>query len=113
MASEEHWRLLREAANQELKQQGAGRELWNNWRIANPEVIPDLSKVFSLSDSQRKGWSPVGSGIKLLGFDFSRANLSDSSFSMPNFEGANLSGADLANATLCWANLQGEIGRAS
>jgi uncharacterized protein YjbI with pentapeptide repeats len=105
MVNEEHYHLFTEAVNQELKQQGAGRELWNNWRVANPDVIPNLSKVFSPSNSQWIGCSPVGSGIKLIGFDFSRANLSGSFFSMLNLEEANLSGADLANATLCWGNL--------
>jgi uncharacterized protein YjbI with pentapeptide repeats len=105
MANEEHWRLLREAANQELKQQGAGRELWNNWRIANPEVIPDLSGVVCPVTSQGSGLHLVGSGIKLVGFDFSKANLSNSFFSMANFEGANFSQSDFTNATLCWGNL--------
>lgn len=104
MANEEHCRLLNEAANQELKQQGVGRELWNNWRIANPEVMPDLSGVVCRITSQGSGLSPIGSGIKLIGFDFSRTNLSNSCFSRPDFEGANFSQADLANVTLCWGN---------
>jgi uncharacterized protein YjbI with pentapeptide repeats len=109
MANQEHYNLLTAAANQELKQQGAGRELWNNWRIANPEVIPDLSDVVcpvtSQGTSRGSGLYSVGSGIKLVGFDFSRANLSNSFFSLANFEGASFSQADLANATLCSGNL--------
>ncbi len=90
--------MLNEGAYQELKQQGAGRELWNNWRKANPEVIPDLSGVLG-TISKRSGLHLVGSGVKFVGFDFSRANLSNSCSSMPDFEGANFSQADLANAT--------------
>jgi uncharacterized protein YjbI with pentapeptide repeats len=109
MANQEHYNLLTAAANQELKQQGAGRELWNNWRIANPEVIPDLSDVVcpvtSQGTSRGSGLYSVGSGIKLVGFDFSRTNLSNSWFSWANFEGASFSQADLANATLCGGNL--------
>jgi uncharacterized protein YjbI with pentapeptide repeats len=99
MGNQEHCRLLREATNQEQEQQGAGRELWNNWRIAHPEVIPDLSG-FHVTIYGEIGSSvlAIGGGDRFKGFNFSKANLTHGDFEEANFEEANLSGANLENA---------------
>jgi len=86
-----------EAVSQELKQQGAGRKLWNNWRKANPEVIPDFSR-FTNVVSSFGGDNRVGTGMKFIGFDFSRADFSNSSFPSTELREADLSGANLENA---------------
>ncbi len=70
MAREEHIALL-------LK----GVQVWNEWRLANPEVLPDLSNV------------------DLDGIDLVAVNL----------EKTDLAGASLKNCDLRWAVLNGAI----
>jgi uncharacterized protein YjbI with pentapeptide repeats len=56
-----------------------GVSAWNKWRIANPTVLPDLTKA------------------DLVGVNLAWANLA----------GANLAGANLVWAVLAWADLTG------
>src|SRR5437660_678135 len=72
MANQEHLDILRQG----------GVEVWNEWRIDNPDVQPDLSNV-----------------------DFSETNLDNVDFHEADLRGANLSKANLTNADLSGANL--------
>jgi hypothetical protein len=81
MANEEH--LIR------LKQ---GVEAWNQWRAANPAIMPDLSEA------------PL-SRANLSRADLSRANLAEAILTEANLTGADLGGAHLTGAQLIRANL--------
>lgn len=84
-----------EVANTEhLSTLEQGVENWNEWRIANSSVRPDLS------------------GANLKGANLSSANLSDANLSRAdlratNLSSANLRGADLIDVNLFDANLTG------
>lgn len=68
----------------------SGTEIWNQWRIENPnQARLNLAKV-NLS------------GANLCGVDLSEVNLSET-----NLSGANLSEANLKKANLFFANLEG------
>lgn len=66
--------------------------LWNEWRIRQPEIIPDLSGA-DLQDRNFRG------------IDFSQCNLIETNLSGANLIEANLSKASLRNANLKEANL--------
>jgi len=76
-----------------------GVEAWNEWRMQNPEIEPNLSGA----DLGRANLS----GADLSGADLSKANLSEADFSRANLSGANLSRANLSGAHLNGANLNG------
>ena len=68
-----------------------GRDVWNQWRMANPEVIPNLAHAdFRLGDLR---------GVDLRGVNLIGANLYKA------FPQTDLSEADLRNAFLRQANL--------
>lgn len=74
MANPEHLKILEQ-----------GVDAWNEWRIENPEVLPDLAHAdFSLTN--------------LSGADFRSANLSSAHFSSAYFNLTNLSNADLIHS---------------
>jgi hypothetical protein len=91
MANPEHLKMLEQ-----------GVEAWNEWRMMNPEVVPDLESA-SLQ------------GVSLTGFHLSnsiltRADLTDANLNSAyligsdcfaaNFQGAKAQGADLSEAVL-------------
>jgi uncharacterized protein YjbI with pentapeptide repeats len=86
MANDEHVAMLKR-----------GLGTWNDWRRANPEVVPDLSAAEL-------------HGANLYGADLSRADLVDAelphaSLRTADLSGANLSGANLGEADFYVANL--------
>lgn len=100
MANKEHLAILRQ-----------GRDVWNGWRLQNPDVIPDLSDVTFKKDN------PNLAGANLNRADFykstlwrvnlSRANLTGARLSSVNLNGATLDGANLTGANLRFARLVG------
>lgn len=84
-----------------------GVEVWNQWRMENPDVKPDLEGV-----NARNANLP---GIDLIEANMVRANLSGANLfrsylsravlAQTNFSGANLSSSDLFGANLLQANL--------
>lgn len=76
MANEEHVALVKQ-----------GSSAWNAWRLANPDLTPNLNKA------------------NLRGTDLSGANLSKAHLVSVDLRGANLSEADLMDADLTLANL--------
>lgn len=121
MANEEHYQLLIEAINQERENQGLGKEIWNNWRVANPTVIPDLSGAnllnCSFEEANFEESNLSGANLektRFSGGNFRRANLNgailrESILIKANLSGANLTGVDLYKATLYGANLERAI----
>ena len=84
MANREHLAKIKE---------GAGA--WNDWRKANPDVVPDLRDAILFSEDLRRA-------------NLSRANLSGAKLYKADLsEGGNLHGADLSGAILAGANLSG------
>jgi uncharacterized protein YjbI with pentapeptide repeats len=81
-------------------------KLWNEWRAANPDVVPDLSDaMFSLSQKQFGliNGGPVDLSAALL----MRADLKNATLVEANLDGADLSEANLAGASLNFAGLRG------
>jgi uncharacterized protein YjbI with pentapeptide repeats len=112
MANPEHIRILKE-----------GVEAWNDWRKANPEIIPDLSGA-ELSGTRRgcivQNFESSDDNLSyrdLSEADFNRANLSNAvlvGVSIKRLreaclEGAALPGAHLEHADLWTANLRGAM----
>jgi uncharacterized protein YjbI with pentapeptide repeats len=85
MANEEHLKLLKQ-----------GAEDWNQWRVENPDIQPNLSKA-DLSQ------------VDLSEMDLGRADLSQAGLSEANLSGMNLRGAYLNGVYLSEANLNGAI----
>ncbi len=81
MGQHEHKRVLRR-----------GARFWNQWRLENPEVIPELSFC-------------VIEGSDLSGADLSGADLYCAWLQGVNLSGADLSGADLNGAGLAGADV--------
>ncbi|MBM4348594.1 MAG: pentapeptide repeat-containing protein [Deltaproteobacteria bacterium] len=81
MANKEHLNLLRQ-----------GAIVWNQWRVKNSNICPDLSE----EDLQ---------GTDLSGVNLSEANLRDTYFRSANLSGAYLPRADLCGAYLPLADL--------
>lgn len=71
--------------------------LWNNWREANREIIPDLKGVYLCGDDIEKEC--------LVGTNFTSTNLKYSVFNRANLTNANLNKADLYSSDLSYANL--------
>jgi hypothetical protein len=59
-----------------------GVEAWNEWRVKNPKIIPDLTKA------------------NLSGFKLAGANFTKTQFNGANLSDTNLRGADLSEANL-------------
>jgi TIR domain/Pentapeptide repeats (8 copies) len=76
MANEEHLKILKQDV-----------QIWNDWRIENPTILPDLSQA------------------DLRGADLFRANLGGAVLIEAHLAEANLTGADLHGARLIKANL--------
>ncbi len=91
MANEDHVMILR-----------CGVKVWNRWRGANPESVPDLDKA----DLRNANLSHANlSNASILNADLSNANLANSNLSKSNLERANFRSSDLASANLSDTNL--------
>lgn len=73
-----------------------GVDVWNKWRISQPEIRPNLSQ-----------WKFEGdlSGVNFQGTNLSGADLTGANLSRANLHGANLASANLSGANLRDANL--------
>jgi uncharacterized protein YjbI with pentapeptide repeats len=83
MANEEHLAKLKE-----------GVEAWNQWRAANLDIRPDLTKACLTK-------------ARLSGANLFRAHLTGAQLTEANLGGAHLSGADLRGVRLTQADLAG------
>jgi uncharacterized protein YjbI with pentapeptide repeats len=81
-----------------------GVEAWNEWRKANPELLPDLSGAHLV---QVFLGGANFSGADLSRADFSNANLSSADLRETSVIGANLSLVRLSRADLRGADLRG------
>jgi uncharacterized protein YjbI with pentapeptide repeats len=86
MANEEQERILRFVLEE------ADRDLWNNWRLLNPEVPIDLSEI-----------NLIGDDLRFL--DFKNANLSKAVLRLANLSNSEFKNADLTNADFRGADL--------
>lgn len=94
-----------------------GVEAWNEWREANPEIIPDLLFVDLTEDTLRStalyerdkhGLSKINlQHANLQGAELLGANLQATDLQYANLRDADLTGANLKGADLQYANFQG------
>jgi uncharacterized protein YjbI with pentapeptide repeats len=77
MANQEHVKIIKQ-----------GVAHWNNWRVENPDVVPDLA------------WA------NLVGIDLSGANLEGANMKLAFCRGGNLEGINFRNANLYGINLE-------
>jgi len=70
---------------------------WNEWRKANPEIVPDLSMA-DLSEH-------IVYEVDLTGVDPNRADLPEENFTSLDLRGADLSGTELTGVILSGADL--------
>ena len=91
MADQEHLKILKQ-----------GMKAWNKWRVANPDIRPDLSGAdlskmrLSLAYSDKKSTARAN----FDNTDFSGANLYGAFAREASFDGATLAKAGLARANL-------------
>jgi uncharacterized protein YjbI with pentapeptide repeats len=101
MANSEHLEILKQ-----------GVEKWNQWRDANPEILPDLSgtdlRRANLEYANLSNANLSQTNLRhaiLLQADLSRANLTDACLRRADLAEADLSHADLGRAILHRASL--------
>lgn len=106
MSNPEHLEILRK-----------GISAWNEWRVANPHVRPDLSAAdlpagdLSRADLRRANLSGADlsrsdlTGVNLTGANLGRADLSDANLCETNCFGTSLRESNLFRAKLCQAKL--------
>ncbi|HXD29513.1 MAG TPA: toll/interleukin-1 receptor domain-containing protein [Pyrinomonadaceae bacterium] len=89
-----------------------GSVIWNAWRDANPDVMPDLSGADLLylelarADLSKANLGSVDfSYANLIGSNFSNSNVSGAVFVGANLDGADFTGADGSDADFSKANL--------
>lgn len=86
---------------------GQGGLAWNQWRLENPQIVPNLSRLnfsgnfsgIDFSEADLSGANFTGAK-NLKEANLSDANLSDANLSGIDFSGAGLSGLDLTKADL-------------
>ena len=102
MANQEHVNILRQ-----------GSEIWNEWLLKNPEVLPDIRGA-NLSGADLRGVRLSGanlSGAVLCWADLTGADLRGAVLCGTDLNRANLSGAQLAWAIgLTWTQIGSAIG---
>lgn len=89
-----------------------GAEVWNKWRMDNPDEHIELSRA-NLSEADLNGANLSGGNLykanlceaRLLGTKLIQANLIDAKLIQANLSGADLSGVILVKADLCRAIL--------
>jgi hypothetical protein len=96
MANAEHLALLQQ-----------GTEIWNDWRIRNPESFPDFNKAdLTRAALKRANLRRAAlSGANLGQADLTRAALKGANLKRAVLSGVNLFQTDLTRATLKGANL--------
>lgn len=99
-----------------------GHLAWNQWRVENPSIRPDLSEVDLGSENAgpliksvmqpvlRPVVSPIASGGGTASFDLQNYDLSDVDLRGADLRNANLNGADLTNADLSPFGGEGAVG---
>ena len=87
----EHLKIILNAINKK------DISIWNRWREANMEIIPDLKGIYLCGDDFEEGC--------LIGVNFYNTDLKYSIFNKANLSNANLSKADLFSADLSDAKL--------
>lgn len=70
-------------------------DLWNEWRLRHPEILPDLTGT-DFSNYNLQGINL--SDVNLDGVNFSNANLIEVNFTKANLHRANLSSANIRRA---------------
>jgi len=83
-----------------------GVSVWNEWRRANPDIVPDLHMA-SLMNRDLHGADLRGANLEwadLLASDLSRADLRQA-----NFHGVDARNSKFMNAQLQGANLYGAV----
>jgi hypothetical protein len=91
---------MADAAHVEVIRQGV--EAWNDWRMKEPSIEPDLG----CTDLERAFLSgAILNKANLRRADLIEADLSGAHLSWADLRGANLSRANLSEAHLSWANL--------
>ena len=97
MANPEHLAILKQ-----------GVEAWNDWRMASPYVLPDLSDGdLTEAGSRRARLTGVDfKGVKLAGANLAGAVLEKANLLRVNLHHATLRGADLREANLEAADLR-------
>jgi uncharacterized protein YjbI with pentapeptide repeats len=102
MPNDEHYKILRQ-----------GWRVWNEWRKANPDITPDLTRIrlwddrfyyLDLSKANLAGSDLTRSGFP--GCNFSYTNLTNADLSASDFEGVDLNGANLSRAKLIRTDLR-------
>ncbi|HEV2960816.1 MAG TPA: toll/interleukin-1 receptor domain-containing protein [Candidatus Angelobacter sp.] len=99
--------------NSHLDQIRLGSIAWNEWRLRNPNLRPDLSdaKINHLAPkstlSRHKGIFRRFQELSLRSIDLSNANVRSAIFHMVDFSGANLNDADLNGAMIRSCSLTG------
>jgi uncharacterized protein YjbI with pentapeptide repeats len=106
------------ADNAQVKILRGGFRDWNEWRKANPEILPDLSWADLSKTNLRRAnlrWSDLSKAklsaislreANLISADLNKSDISRTDLSGANLNGANLSGADLSQADLSGADLR-------
>ena len=94
-----------------------GSEVWNEWRRANPDILPDLSGVKLIGEGEirypphplplRKLRNFYLQGVNLERADLSYTDLYQVDLKHTNLRGADLSHASLVGSRLVSANLRG------
>lgn len=105
MADEEHLKIIKQ-----------GWPTWNEWRLNNPQIVPDLSRIHltdvNLKTANLRGTNfekAILDGMNLSGCYFSEANLSDAVLFRSDLSSADIKGASLVGADLSQANLTSTV----
>lgn len=89
--------VVREVNPDHLAKLMQGVELWNQWRLENPEVMPDIRGT-DLSQMDLSGYDLTR--VILARTNLSTTRLNGADLSSANLRAADLSNADLTNAIL-------------
>jgi len=87
------------ANSEHVAQLKKGADSWNQWRLDNPDIIPDLRTAHLRAAALN--------GVDLSGARLSVAILHSADLTGANLRGADLSSANLENVILCGADLSG------
>ncbi len=81
----------------------SGVQVWNEWRLKHPEVIPDLQGA-DLTGIELRGVDLHGANLQ--GAYLTKANLQEANFAFADLRKSSLRAASLQKANLYFANLQ-------